>query len=381
MKTKNPQVSVILDTTKKRKDGRCPLFINVCWKGRAKKATSIYCFEEQFNKVSFIIKGDKKTTSELHMMLDEVYDNINECDLSVTTAKQLLQKNKEISYLKLLSEMSHRRGLSEGGVKKYISAYHAFIKIEDRPFYKLSVSDWMGISKVWKKEVSLTTIWGRLTSFKAVMNYGIETGVFDHNPLNEWNYKSAGYKIQTNPRALTKKEVNALWEWYMKTGDISAMFWFASYYFNGMALVDIIKYDWSSVRLFTGRVSYFSGKTTNRSKTNIKIPVICMIDRPEDFTETDKKKLFILDKLQHTNFNKSLNAWTKQINKNLKKSGIDNITFYSARHTYCTDLVNSNVPLNDIATLMGRNVMTLNVYIKQLNSNEHLAEVLKNHKP
>ena len=66
-----------------------------------------------------------------------------------------------------------------------------------------------------------------------------------------------------------------------------------------------------------------------------------------------------------------------EVNKGLKdKIDINNVTFYSARHTLATVLVNENVSLNGIASVMGRSVNNIGTYIKSLTKTNEIASIV-----
>ena len=376
MKTTTPQITVKPDTQKVKKDGQAPIYIYCSWRGRARMATGIYCLPSEFNSKTLSIKSQPEKSKKLRDLLASIEENITTLT-EPYTAKDCLTltpKQKGLSYINLLSEMAKRRGIEKNNIKKYIVSYHAYQNTTTTPFEDNEVSDWKGIAKTWKNQgASLTTIWGRLTCFRSILNYALETGRIKDNPLNNWKFKKEGYKAQTNPRALTKEEVDDLWNWWIATEDFAGLFWFCSYYFNGLALCDILKMDWNNVKFKNvGEMMILSGGVINRSKTNEPVPIVCPVENNERAS-----RVFGVMQLYSNDLKKrSISNWCNLINKHLKKSPIPDLTFYSARHTYCTNLVNSNIPLTDIATLLGRNVEGLSVYIRQLQTEEHLAKIL-----
>lgn len=143
--------------------------------------------------------------------------------------------------------------------------------------------------------------------------------------------------------------------------------------------------DWSAVELKQTSASYYyDGGLIYRSKTKAKVPVICamseMTNIPELASKEDRHKQLVVERMKTVKLNRPVSYYSSYVNGELKKSDIKGITFYTARHTYCTSLVNARVPLNDIATLMGRNVNTLSVYIRQVTSAEHLVSALSSAK-
>ena len=75
----------------------------------------------------------------------------------------------------------------------------------------------------------------------------------------------------------------------------------------------------------------------------------------------------------------------KEVNKRIIQYNIDNdknerlipegVTYYSARHSFASLLVNNNVSLNGIASLLGRSVTGLDVYLHQLTEDDDIAAV------
>ena len=75
MKTTQPQISLRVEESKKRKsDGLSPLYIVVSWKGRVKEATGIYIKPEQLKNNT--IKGNSRANEQLQNRLAEIDDNI-----------------------------------------------------------------------------------------------------------------------------------------------------------------------------------------------------------------------------------------------------------------------------------------------------------------
>lgn len=376
MKTTTPQVSIKLDAQKIKKNGEAPIYVHVNWKGRAKRATGIYCKPSEFSSKT-LVKGNPEKNKALRQIIQDIEENIAELGLD-STAKDFLQPKtkKGLSYVSLLSEMAKKRGLEENTVKSYLTAYKIFQNNSTKPFYELDVNEWQGYAKAMKNNgYNLSTIWINLTSFKAILNYALETGRIKENPLKIWKFKKDGYKSTPKPRALTRKEVKSLWEWYEQTNNKAGLLWFTSYFFNGLALCDIINMNWEKLEVKElDNITIIKGETY-RKKTNEPVPIICPLINDVDIL---LDLMEIIDELKRMNLKeKPIKYWASFVNKQLKKSPIDGLTFYSARHTYCTNLVNSNTPLSDIATLLGRRIEGLSVYIKQLQTEEHLAEVLR----
>lgn len=71
-----------------------------------------------------------------------------------------------------------------------------------------------------------------------------------------------------------------------------------------------------------------------------------------------------------TYMNYLVNVNLKRITKRL---GMPPITFYSARHSYASQLYHANVPIGLIAQNMGRNPSEIETYLKEFNTNSIVA--------
>ena len=387
MRTTRPQITVKPDTAKMKQNGDCPIYIYVNWRGRAKMATGIYTKLSDWREKTMTVTTSRELTRRLSVLVDEIYANVERLlasknDFTAKDCITLVPTSNKFNYIKCLSEMAERRGLSASTANRHKIVYDNIVKVTDSNIGDLTVDDWQGVAKKWKlMGYTINTITTNLRKAQAVLSYAVSVGMLKDNALSHWKFNTDGYKFQDNPRALTNEEVNQLWDWYERTNNVAGLVWFASYYFNGMSLCDLIKYDWNSLELKQiGNYYAYVGKPTNRAKTNVKVPVLCALHTINPDTSRDgfgikgwgddARKIKIVKEIQKLDMKK---VNTCIVNKNLKDSGITGITFYTARHTYCTSLINSNIPLNDIATLMGRSINHLSTYIKQVTSIDHLV--------
>lgn len=390
MKTTTPQITVKPDTSKVRRDGTAPIYIYVNWRGRAKQATGVYCRPSDWKSKTMSVSGSPELTRRIRALVDTIERNVDELTSKPEpfTARDVLECHSgdrgRVSILALASMVARDRGLSTRTQDKYIENCRLFERMTDRYMFDLTTDEWRGLAATMKGQgYSLAGIWTALAVWSSMLNYAVDHGIIKTNNLAQWKYKKDGYKAKDNPRALTAEEVELLWEWYEATDCLAGLLWFASYYFNGLAMADLITVDWSNVELKEADGRYwYDGGLIYRRKTNTKVPVICamspMCIMPALASTDDLRKREVLEKMKGLTLDKSNKYYNALANNQLKGSPIKGITFYTARHTYCTSLVNARVPLNDIATLMGRSVNTLSTYIRQVSSTEHLVGALSN---
>lgn len=180
-----------------------------------------------------------------------------------------------------------------------------------------------------------------------------------------------------------------------------------SYLFQGLALVDLAKLKRKDLKIVevvdekkwmedaaehgieyansNKEVTEYYEIYTQREKTNHPTRIMCeiqalipylnpfgsYINGSEDKDELEEYVFPIYDKDNDDEYVKfsRMNYATYLVNVNLKrvaeKVGIDNdITFYSARHSYASNLYHSNVPVGLIAQNMGRNPTDIETYLK-----------------
>ena len=67
----------------------------------------------------------------------------------------------------------------------------------------------------------------------------------------------------------------------------------------------------------------------------------------------------------------------RNVNHNTNEPLIDadNITLYSARHTFSSMLINSGASLNALASLLGRSIQGIECYVKQLQDDEEIIGI------
>lgn len=189
-----------------------------------------------------------------------------------------------------------------------------------------------------------------------------------------------------------------------------------SYLFQGLALVDLAKLRRKDLKIVevvnekkwledaaehgieyansNKEVTEYYEIYTQREKTNHPTRIMCevqtlipylnpfgsCINGCEDEDELEEYVFPIYDKDNDDEYVKfgRMNYATYLVNVNLKrvaeKVGIgDGITFYSARHSYASNLYHSNVPVGLIAQNMGRNPADIETYLKEFDKTKIIA--------
>lgn len=189
-----------------------------------------------------------------------------------------------------------------------------------------------------------------------------------------------------------------------------------SYLFQGLALVDLAKLKRKDLKIVevinekkwmedaaehgieyansNKEVTEYYEIYTQREKTNHPTRIMCevqtlipylnpfgsCVNGCEDEDELEEYVFPIYDKDNDDEYVKfgRMNYATYLVNVNLKrvaeKVGIGGgITFYSARHSYASNLYHSNVPVGLIAQNMGRNPADIETYLKEFDKTKIIA--------
>ena len=277
---------------------------------------------------------------------------------------------------------------------------------------------------------------------KAVFNYAVSRNYIEKTPLEGYSHIRK-LDTRTKKRALSIPEMASLQKYYLETygfkGDkrvdlevckkhywnqkfqrrgttklmpidaeqLSLCLFLASYYMQGLALVDLAKLKWKDLKEFEvyDKQKYYTDLVTYgleyaqthqqvtkyykieiaRTKTNHPVRIIVewgviqpflfpFSDGWEGMSEDEIDEVYVfpiyseLDDTPSKKFGR-MNYATYLVNNNLKrvgeKLGIAGITFYSARHTYASTLYHNNVPTGLIAQNMGRNPADIETYLKE----------------
>lgn len=188
---------------------------------------------------------------------------------------------------------------------------------------------------------------------------------------------------------------------------LSLCLFMCSYYMQGLALVDMANLKWADMQDFEveDKQKFLSDtalhgveyaqehkQVTNyykievaRSKTNHPVRIIVeesvlmpflfpFTDDLKGLTDEEEDDTYVFpiysaqDNTPSKKFGRMTYA-TYLINNNIKrvgeKLGIKGITFYSARHSYASNLYHNNVPIGLIAQNMGRNASEIETYLKE----------------
>jgi len=377
MKTTQPQVSLRVEESKKRKsDGLSPLYIIVSWKGRVKEATGIYIQPEELK--NNIIKGNIRANELLQKRLQEIDDNIKclQATRQPFTASQVLEKQQArmtiLSVARRIQEVKH---LKDSTMVNYAQAHRHLLLYfgQDYDLQDITLAQIQGFARILAKNHKPTAVCGILNVIKSTYTFAHEYMGMPRQGVMDWHHKRDGYAPAKSPKAVTADQVDELiilatYNPPDKHLQEAARIWLSGFYFGGLALCDLMRVDWEevsrSVKCIDNQpvISF----EVYRSKTQQLAKVVT------PSTELTRALLFFL--VSKPWGKRTTQQYSEFINNQLKKLSTP-ITYYACRHTFCTQLVESQANISDIATMMGRSVNGIATYIKQVTDTQHLAVV------
>lgn len=188
---------------------------------------------------------------------------------------------------------------------------------------------------------------------------------------------------------------------------LSLALYLSSYCLQGLALVDLAKLKWKDIQDYeiVNKIKYSQDLVLHgvdyaeankeyedyykieisRTKTGHPVRIIVkqlvllpyllpFMEHLKGMTEEEQNEQYVfpifseVDDTANKKFGRMTYA-TYLVNVNLKrvaeKLGINGITFYSARHSYASNLYHSNVPMGLIAQNMGRNAAEIETYLRE----------------
>lgn len=248
-----------------------------------------------------------------------------------------------------------------------------------------------------KKETTDTTIAIYLRGLRAVFNYAIDKEYISRSkyPFGKNRYKLASKKSANI--ALTEDEflafIQATPEGYKEK--LGYNFFILSYALDGLNLADIIRIknrDIIDNTLIVGRWKTRNTLSDEQLQEKELMSIVIDIINQYGAIDPNEPNRYTLRFLQGVEDNdiETQDLKKKYLNKNINKGiksicqriGIAPFTLYSARHTYATDSINANMPIEILSrNLLHTNISTTQGYIDSISdSNKKKNLELKENK-
>lgn len=399
----NTNISISLDKRRSKKDGTFPVIMRL---GHNERTTSI----------PLDISVSEKDWDDKNKQVKKSYVGLS----SVTRLNNLIQKKKADAMDKILklSELGELNTLSVSSLRDKLTQEdkrQSFIKYGESLVKDLKEANRIGTARSYNdvisvlsrykgKDISFTEInYSFLTKFethhmskgnginglavymrtiRAIFNKAIKDGIIEKEI-----YPFDNYKIKTAPtekRALEANLLSNIVNLTLEQKDPcfhARNFFVASYMMYGMNFTDMAFLKKDDIN--NGRINYRRKKTSKlydikvtknletilgyymQNKTEFVFPII-----KRDTPETQNKDIRWARK-----------RYNNKLNDIAKMCGIDtNLTSYVSRHSFATQAMMQQVPLNAISSMLGHSSLkTTEIYLKSLPSDtidDYNAKVL-----
>lgn len=458
MRDKRPSIKVVLYKSKTLSNGEHPIMLSVSYNGKRKyKSLGISCTDKYWDKDA----NDKvnKSHPQAKLLNRAIQIEINKAQKQYLdyenndkqySAKTIIEGiAKDAPSTKTLYELLDERiehfhsidsNNTADGYSTFKSALMRYLTDKDVELFSID-EEWIAKFEQWlRKSYKDTSIKKFFDCFKAAMNHAVKKKFIEKSPLDGYEHVKK-LNLKTKKRALSIVEITKLTKYYydsyglfgerskpveekckkhywnkkfrrrgttkltpIDAEQLSLALFLCSYYFQGLALVDMAKLKWKDLKEVKIRderkFAYDSASKgydyaithqesvdcyqidVERSKTgkSVTIVVECGNVLPylnpfypdelnsEAFLETYVFPIYSeLDDTERKKYGRMKYA-TYLVNVNLKRIGenlnIPELTFYAARHSYASNLYHADVPTSLIAQNMGRSTSGIETYLK-----------------
>ena len=217
----------------------------------------------------------------------------------------------------------------------------------------------------------------RMRQLRALYNDAISKNVVKESFYPFKKYKIAKLKGKSIKRALTRDEIQKIFEFDISehpTLAHSKNYFLFSYFTRGMNFVDMMNLTWDNIH--DDSITYIRSKTKGRFSIKILKPVKEILNVYSNYQTTTNYVFPILlkENLTPIQIQNRKSKTLKKFNKDLKQIatlvGIDKkLTSYVARHSFATNLKQLGVSTDIISESMGhQNINITNAYLKEFDS-------------
>ena len=312
--------------------------------------------------------------------------------------------------------------------KAFLNSFNRFRKIEtilevDLECIK-SYASFLENSGMKESTIKMT-----LSKLAALCRYAVEEGIIKESPFKRWNYgkkyKLASSCIYIHHRTIEVmkemfmneviEEKNGLWR-YKDESDLKLIdrtsplfaryFWLCGLLFNGLAPIDLCQLRIEDMDVRTIKGTNYYCWDLKRQKTGIDVKIRIKTDSIYnavmvrtflmwrkgyllpilDGVENDKLKIYKKVSNWLSNHVDMLREWLKEVNEEIIKRNVENndniplapleATYYTYRHSFAQMYLAKGGNILNLATLLGRSMDTISVYVKSLNMDDDLADAI-----
>lgn len=458
MSDKRPSIKAVLYKSKTLSNGEHPILLRVCYNGKRQyKSLGISCSPKDWDDSAK--DNVKKSHPQAKLLNRTIQTELNKAHKQYLeyensdkqySAKTIIEGiTKDAPSTKTLYELFDERiayfrsvdsNNTADGYATLKSAFKRYLNNKDVELFSID-EEWVTKFEMWlRKSYKDTSIKKFFDCFKAAMNHAVKKKYLEKSPLDGYEHVKK-LNLKTKKRALSIAEITKLTKYYydsygwlghkskpveekckkhywnkkfrrrgttkltpIDAEQLSLALFLCSYYFQGLALVDMAKLKWKDlkeVKIRDERKFAYDSASKGydyavenqefvecyqidiaRSKTGKPVTIVVetgivipylnpFISEDVDDDEFEETYVFpIYSELDDTEKKKygRMKYAIYLVNVNLKRIGdsldIPDMTFYAARHSYASNLYHADVPTSLIAQNMGRSPAEIETYLK-----------------
>ena len=408
--------------SKATSDGLSPVLVCVCWKGnRMVKSTGVKVDVSLWDKKKQLVKTKHPNSSVINEKLRSVIGDIERhIDYLDRTRKGNYNVKDCFDFIdessldvmddwgmkvKTLAPFQKRyienRGLKKNTADEHINARKKFEKFFGTDFrFDLLDDGKLKRFASWLSEQGLTdgSVRSVLSRISAVHNWCVDEGLLDYGGRLRWQY---GRDLKQSRRmyCLPKNVVKKMFDWCIdKYGDAGTdytlkpepvVFFCAMFTLGGVSPIDFSLLKKENVEAIDIENKKFWKVSFQRRKTGQMAQIILTQDDLKNnlcfgnYLSTCEARNGYIYPVQtglgdlYLRSDNVFGMLKKKLVKWCEDEGIDidkkQLTYYVARHSYASIYANQpKASLRGLASIMGRSVVEMEIYIHQLKSNEEM---------
>ena len=440
MKVQSASIKLLLRTSKVLADGSSPIYLRCSFNGMKEVSTGCSCTAKFWDKKNECIKKGYPNYASINQLIQQMKNDAikrrNQFEvngIAYTPAMVLQQKVVQTVSNDNLEAMigrytAHLSPTTKKTWKAFLNSFNRFRKIEtilevDLECIK-SYASFLENSGMKESTIKMT-----LSKLAALCRYAVEEGIIKESPFKRWNYgkkyKLASSCIYIHHRTIEVmkemfmneviEEKNGLWR-YKDESDLKLIdrtsplfaryFWLCGLLFNGLAPIDLCQLRIEDMDVRTIKGTNYYCWDLKRQKTGIDVKIRIKTDSIYnavmvrtflmwrkgyllpilDGVENDKLKIYKKVSNWLSNHVDMLREWLKEVNEEIIKRNVENndniplapleATYYTYRHSFAQMYLAKGGNILNLATLLGRSMDTISVYVKSLNMDDDLADAI-----
>lgn len=402
-------LTLLLDTRRAKKDGSYPIIFRLT---HLRKTTSIAtgfsiseifwdsqrcCIKKSYSKVSHIARLNTlllKEEARANDIINQLYDKGKLNYLSISEVKKRITRNSSYDSFfsfgqsvvdDLMTE--HRYGTARH-YKGVLSVVRRFTKGRDLKFNELNYDF---LKRFERQHLAKGNSWNGLSVYmraiRALYNKGIKAGLIEKEA-----YPFTYYSIRQTPtdkRALAADDLRKILELELPADEVLFRYrnyFICSFFLYGMNFTDMAFLKKENI--VNGRIRFRRKKTGKIYDIKITRQLQEILDIYLKGKESEDYIFPVIKREEPAKQEREISWERQRYNRGLKKiqklCGIEQkLTTYVSRHSFATQAMLHNVPLEAISAMLGHSKLnTTQIYLKSLPTtilddyNERLIEAI-----